>query len=42
MITVDFDKAATAAHVMPWDAPPGLGISTSALNFADLKIDGSL
>lgn len=39
---MDFDKAATAAHVMPWHAPPGLGIYTSALNFADLKIAGSL
>jgi len=27
---------------MPWHAPPGLGISTSGLNFADIKIDGSL
>lgn len=42
VVTVDFDKAATAALVMPWHTPPGLDISTSALNFADLKIDGSL
>ena len=42
MVTVDFDKAATAACVMPWHVPPGLDISTSGLNFADLKIDGSL
>lgn len=40
--TVDCDKAATAARVMPWHAPPGLDISTSDLNFADLKIDGTL
>lgn len=27
---------------MPWHAPLGLGISTGGLNFADIKIDGSL
>ena len=37
---MDYDKAATAAQQMPWHAPPGLDISTSGLNFADLKIDG--
>ena len=28
--------------MVPWHAPPGLDISTGALNFADIKIDGSL